>query len=622
MIDFSRINQSLNSMASDYCRYILPAGKFKSGQFICGSTGGEAGKSLSVCVSGDKVGVWKDFADNSGGGDLISLTSAVKGISQGEAAKFCADFLKIDLKLVDNQSMTNYHKPIVVKKIEKPNIDEFRIIEKGSDVYKYLTEERKIEPFLIRYFYLREKGNILVFPFVTGKQLVSAKKRNILRGPTIFTGSGFQKTLFGWHQVCENYLKLDQTTVVITEAEIDCITVTQCGMLSLSLPNGCMGLSWFDLEVDFMRRFDKIILCLDMDDAGQKGSVALEEKFTKSGFKNIYKAILPHKDPNDCLNAGVQKDDLKRIILSARKINGGFEQKDIIRFSDSFDEVLEYERLASSDDFGITLPWETDLFKWRPGEISILTGVPGHGKTNFLSQVAIHTILSGRSIFMTSPEMKLGQIGARMFQQATGLDKCTDEIKEKIKIKIFDNLIFHDVQGEIDLKDLFRSMASVIKQENIGLITIDNLSVCKIRNDNSGLNDQREAMLQIVEFANIHNVHIILVAHPRKLQDINIPATQYDVSGSASIVNLADNVFTIWRNEKKEVLKKKLKFNPESLTEKEKGVIKDADAKFICNKCRFDGKKFMLRFWFHEKSCQFLMEGQEPIKYISRLTEA
>lgn len=41
-------------------------------------TAGESGKSLKVCIGGDKAGLWKDFATEQSG-DLIDLWAACRG---------------------------------------------------------------------------------------------------------------------------------------------------------------------------------------------------------------------------------------------------------------------------------------------------------------------------------------------------------------------------------------------------------------------------------------------------------------------------------------------------------------------------------------------------------------
>jgi len=83
-INFKAIAERLLADAPRHLSEWLPGGKMHGREFVAGSLKGEAGHSLSVNI--DK-GIWKDFASNQGGGDLISLYAAIHGIKNGEAAK-------------------------------------------------------------------------------------------------------------------------------------------------------------------------------------------------------------------------------------------------------------------------------------------------------------------------------------------------------------------------------------------------------------------------------------------------------------------------------------------------------------------------------------------------------
>lgn len=614
-IDFKGIAQDLNSIAEDYCRFILPSGTRNGSEYHCGSVGGEKGRSLSICVAGDRIGVWRDFAGSDGGGDLISLTAAVKNFNQVEAAKSCANFLGKPIPPEISENKVHY---------TRPKSQNFKQVSEHSLVHNYLVQHRFLHPEIIRYYWLCEENkNFLIFPFVDEKKdLVSAKRKNVAtNGPSIFTQKGLAPSLYGWYQVHRNHFNLDENTIVITESEIDCMTVTQCGLLALSMPNGALGLSWFDTQASKLKKFDRIILCFDMDDAGESGAAKLYNRFLDAGYENISIASLPKKDPNDCLKSGMDLGEIKKILLDAKQKKRTIIGKNLSRFSEFFDEILAYEKLIEDPNYGISLPWENNYFKWRPGELSILTGVPGHGKTQFLNQVIIHTILTGTSVLMASPEMNRTTIGHALHKQATGHINPSDAIKKKVCEKVFENLVFHTLEGEINIYNLLTSIESKLRTENINLITIDNLSMCNVQSDNNGLNQQRKAVAELKTFAKRNNIHIILVAHPRKLVNTHIPAQQYDVSGSSAIVNIPDNVFCFWRNERKESLIKKSKYSLQGLTEDEIKILDHPDARFICHKNRFDGKKFTMGLWFEPLSGQFLLKDQAPIRYISQFTE-
>ena len=57
---------------------LFPAGVFRHGKFLVGDVRGRKGESLTVELSGDKAGMWHDFATKEGG-DIISLWAAATG---------------------------------------------------------------------------------------------------------------------------------------------------------------------------------------------------------------------------------------------------------------------------------------------------------------------------------------------------------------------------------------------------------------------------------------------------------------------------------------------------------------------------------------------------------------
>jgi twinkle protein len=55
--------------------------------------GGEPGKSLKICLTGEKVGIWKDFATGESGNNLLDLLSKVRCGDFGAACKEAANWL-------------------------------------------------------------------------------------------------------------------------------------------------------------------------------------------------------------------------------------------------------------------------------------------------------------------------------------------------------------------------------------------------------------------------------------------------------------------------------------------------------------------------------------------------
>lgn len=93
-IDFKAVNSALLSQIESIVADLVPGGTKRGGSYYAADITGGKGKSFSVNL---RTGVWKDFADgaNKGGPDVISLHSAVRGVSNPEAATELAKMYSI-----------------------------------------------------------------------------------------------------------------------------------------------------------------------------------------------------------------------------------------------------------------------------------------------------------------------------------------------------------------------------------------------------------------------------------------------------------------------------------------------------------------------------------------------
>lgn len=91
--DARDIARMLAGRASQLASELLPGGKRDGHEWRCGSLGGERGQSLGVHLTGEKAGVWMDFATGECG-DALDLVAAVnyRG-DKGEALKWARSWL-------------------------------------------------------------------------------------------------------------------------------------------------------------------------------------------------------------------------------------------------------------------------------------------------------------------------------------------------------------------------------------------------------------------------------------------------------------------------------------------------------------------------------------------------
>lgn len=145
-INFKAIAERLLSEAPRHLKEWLPGGKQHGREFRAGNLRGDSGDSLSINI--DK-GIWKDFATNQGGADLISLYAAIHGIKQGEAAKH---FSNGKDTLPDDTYLPG---------VESGPIPDHSKYGKPTSIYEYRTADGKIAGYICRFDPLNERKQFI-----------------------------------------------------------------------------------------------------------------------------------------------------------------------------------------------------------------------------------------------------------------------------------------------------------------------------------------------------------------------------------------------------------------------------------------------------------------------------
>ena len=236
----------------------------------------------------------------------------------------------------------------------------------------------------------------VIFPFMRNGKLVNFKARNIDNKKDQRISGGAEPLLFGWQAIPEN-----ARVVCLCEGEPDALVLWQYGIPTLSVQSGVSNLSWIDTEYENLERFSEIYLCLDNDEAGKQGTQKLVERLGRERCKVV---MLPHKDANDCLKAGVTKEQIAACFQSAKT-----QDPEVLRSAGTYtDQVMAEFYPVDDTATGVFLPWmkTAQLVRLREAELSVWTGINGHGKSMVLSQVIAFAIHQGERACIASFEMK------------------------------------------------------------------------------------------------------------------------------------------------------------------------------------------------------------------------
>lgn len=581
------IARLLANRAEDVCRELLPNGKRDNGAWKCGSVDGETGKSLSVVLQGEKVGRWTDFADSDHYGDLIDLWAAARGLSLHDAMNEAKAYLGVKDPVIHGQKKKSYTAP------QRPKCKS----PEGAEL-AWLIQERKLKPEAIKAYQVGAEGGKVYFPFMRDGKLVMCKWRSITTKDTMPTSKNQEPCLFGWQAIPKTARE-----VTICEGEIDAISLWQYGYPALSVPfGGGKGAKqdWIENDYEYLERFDVINICMDADPVGREGAKEIIERLGRERCRLIN---LPDKDANDCLKNGVPPE----MITRAFRMGVYMDPEELKPASDYYDEILldlhPDRRPQGNDSF--FLPWNNthEKVEFRMGDLTILNGVNGHGKSQIVGHIQLAAMRQGRRVCVASMELRPPKLLSKMVRQAAGLTSGlpADGYVEAITNWFNDKLWVFECIGTAKTNRILEVFKYARKRHGINVFVIDSLMKCGI--DEDDYNSQKRFVDQLCDFKNEHNVHIILLAHSRKGESEDKPSGKMDVKGTGAITDLTDNLFTIWRNKKKErELDKLLKEDPEADIETANGP----GAMLFCYKQRNGDWEGSIPLWFCTNSYQYM----------------
>ena len=593
----AELSRMLANDAERVARTLLPNGKKSSGEWKAGNVEGDAGQSLGVVLAGDKAGVWKDFSTGEGG-DLIDLFMAVNRVSLPEAIQQAKDYLGVKDdrdRIRSTKPKREFKRPERPASVKKPK--------PTSPVREYL-HGRGLSAATLDAFRIAEEGRNIVFPFLRGGELVFLKWLGIDREggkKRIRASADSEPCLFGWQAV-----PADARTITITEGEIDAMSAWQAGYPALSVPfGGGAGdkQRWIEYEYEHLQRFDVIYLAMDNDEAGSEGT---QEIIKRLGRERCMIVRLPSKDWNDCLAAMIPDDDIAACYANAESLD-----PDKLVGVDAFAPGLHRLLDNPMETGGLGLPWDKaeHLIRLRGSETTIWTGWNGHGKSQLLGFLAVSSVIKERVPFcIASMEMKPEINLLRMVRQAAGVGAPSHAFADAILDAMRGSLWIYDQLGSADLKEMLIAFRYAAKRYGVQHFVVDSLAKLGIGEDD--YDAQKQSINALTGFAHEMDVHVHLVAHPRKGMDEDRPPNKMDVRGGASLTDMADNVITVWRNKPKERENERLEKDPATETKHQD----EGDVRMIVSKQRggtaWEGT---IALWFDRAAFQYMgRESHRP----------
>ncbi len=302
--------------------------------------------------------------------------------------------------------------------------------------------------------------------------------------------------------------------VIITEGEIDCLSVSQVQGNKwpvVSVPNGAQGAKdAISRHLKWLCSFEEVILFFDMDDAGRKAVADCAPLFPAGKCKIA--TISGAKDANELLMAKRGQEIIDAIWQAAT-----FRPDGVVSFKD----IKEAARKPIEWGLGWCIEKLTQLtYGRRFGEIYALGAGTGIGKTDFLLQQMQYDIIDLREkvgVFFLeqNPVETAKRLAGKLAGQRFHIPDAgwtEDQLTEALDALDSDKLYLYDSFGATDWEVIKPTIRFLAHSEGVRVFYLDHLTALAAAEQ-----DEKKAletiMADIATTAKELNIIIHLVSH-------------------------------------------------------------------------------------------------------------
>ena len=370
----------------------------------------------------------------------------------------------------------------------------------------------------------------------------------------IWLGSYKEGQLFGQHLWGSGGRR-----VIITEGEIDCMTVSQLQDNKwpvVSIKSGAnAAVNDIKAALEWLESFQEVVFCFDMDEPGRKAAQDCAALLTP-GKARI--AHLPLKDANECLLAGKLRE-LTSALWNAKP----YRPDGIVGIKD----LKEKSKQAAPPGLPISFRELSDkLYGIRPKELHLFTAGSGIGKSTIVHEIAFE--LHQRHGWSLGV-LALEEANAKTVRRYVGLsmdkpltlpgyevpeadyDAAFDRIAER------DDIWFYDHFGSTDVDGILSKLRYLAVVCGVRCIVLDHISIVV-----SGLDEVAESerktidklmtrLRSLVEETGVTVLAVVHLKRPDKGKSWNEgrEPSLTDLRGSGSLEQLSDVVIALERNQ-------------------------------------------------------------------------
>lgn len=392
------------------------------------------------------------------------------------------------------------------------------------------------------------------YPYTKDGKIVSYRERKL---PKEFRAHGDTKKLELFGQSTPG---VGRHRIIITEGELDAMAIAQAFLStsnkiwgSIVSISSASNLNSLLEQRDFVNQYKEIVICFDMDDAGQ-AAVDKAAKMFDAG--KVFIAKLPEKDPCEVLTKH-GADALNQAIFLANKWSPAG-----IVFGQEVWEKFKARQNVESIPYPDCLDGLNNKLKGlRHGEITLFTSGTGSGKSTVIKEIILDLLAkTDDKVGLISLEESVGDTAEKFISMALKrpvMDPpplTEQEVREGFDSVFGDErLVLLDHQGSVgdsSLIDKIEYMALM----GCKYLVLDHITIA-VSEGSEGLSGNEaidKVMSDLLKVVKKHNVWLGLISHLRKSQNKSFEegnlASIDDIKGSGSIKQISFDIIAFARN--------------------------------------------------------------------------
>jgi twinkle protein len=381
-----------------------------------------------------------------------------------------------------------------------------------------------------------------------------------------FTQDGAARNFYNLEKIADDMPE----TVIITEGEADTVALASIGLHSISVPNGApvkvsnrkvspeddnkFGYIWE--ARDILDKAKQVIICADRD---QPGEALSEEIARRVGRAKCWRVLIPEscKDITDVIDK-LGAEQASELIENPAP----FPLSGVYSASEYRSEIMEIFENGVGSGTSTGLDSVDELFTIAPGQLSIVTGIPSSGKSEFVDQIMMnlamkHSWKFAIASFENPPKFHVAKMLEKYaempFFEGSRTRMSRKDLEEGMEF-INQHFVFLESRdGSMPtVQDLIDRAKQAVMRLGIRGLVIDPYNMIDMNTEQEHVSISR-MLSEITSFCKAHDIHVWFVAHPSKMRQKEdgtypIPKGQ-NVSSSSAWHSKADIGVTVHRGD-------------------------------------------------------------------------